>query len=766
MFLVAPLLLSALPVQESLRLEVDRPLEARLEATDPAVRAPLLDVRRYPAVVIRGRSFRFEVPEAGTYTIDLHSHFFDPYLVLRDEQGEVLAEDDTGRTFTRARLWYDGFEAGRVYRLDACSFSGEPGPFTLTATPGRAPAPNMPRELVRAIAEAEQGERLLAEDPTAKNLSIARLLIKKGLARFLKGESTEARPLFERALAIRESALGSEHPETALAMTHLAHLLDVRGNYGEAWPLLERALGVVTRTLGPEHPANATVLRKLALALYAVGRFDEARSHLERAVGIVEQALGKEHPTTAETIADLVTGYLAQGNYDEALPLCRRVLEISDAALGPDHPTTVIARNTLASVLQTLGRYHDARPMFERALERAEAAFGEGHPRTALFRTNLATLIATQGYWEEVERILEHARELSGESASALNNLAYVLCVRGRHDEARPLYERALAITAAEQGGEQAGMDFALENLARVLERLGDFVEATRVRQQALSVAESSKGPAHADTGRAHERVANGLLRQELFAEALASYTSALEILEATLGEEGAETRDAIRGMARCHAGLGDLERAVPLLERLEAIEERTLDAGDTVRAETHVERALLERAKGDHDEAHRALERARAVYERALGAEDPLTSIVAAAADALRDAERFDAILVPLGNALARERALATDDLATASRLHAAAEELLAQGRLVAAATRCRRALDIRVTGLGERHADTARSRLLLGRIAGAAGDLGTAREMLESAYATLRTTLGEQHPDAAAAAKNLTALRDGAGG
>src|SRR5262245_2517237 len=52
----------------------------------------------------------------------------------------------------------------------------------------------------------------------------------------------EARPLFERALAIPEAAYGPDHPEVATALNNLAFILRDLGDLVAARPLQERAL--------------------------------------------------------------------------------------------------------------------------------------------------------------------------------------------------------------------------------------------------------------------------------------------------------------------------------------------------------------------------------------------------------------------------------------------------------------------------------------------------------------------------------------------
>jgi tetratricopeptide (TPR) repeat protein len=62
------------------------------------------------------------------------------------------------------------------------------------------------------------------------------------LGRLLRdhGDLAAARPLLERALAMREKVLGSEHPETAKSLNNLVSLLQAQGDLAAAGPLLER----------------------------------------------------------------------------------------------------------------------------------------------------------------------------------------------------------------------------------------------------------------------------------------------------------------------------------------------------------------------------------------------------------------------------------------------------------------------------------------------------------------------------------------------
>ena len=55
-----------------------------------------------------------------------------------------------------------------------------------------------------------------------------------------QGNYAEAKPLYLRSLAIREKALGPEHPRVARSLSGLAVLYLTQGNYAEAEPLYRR----------------------------------------------------------------------------------------------------------------------------------------------------------------------------------------------------------------------------------------------------------------------------------------------------------------------------------------------------------------------------------------------------------------------------------------------------------------------------------------------------------------------------------------------
>jgi tetratricopeptide (TPR) repeat protein len=78
------------------------------------------------------------------------------------------------------------------------------------------------------------------------------------------------------ALAIREQALGHDHPDIAISLNILALLYSVQGKYAEAEPLYQRALAIREQQFGRQHPYTVDTRTRSAHLLRAIGRHEEA----------------------------------------------------------------------------------------------------------------------------------------------------------------------------------------------------------------------------------------------------------------------------------------------------------------------------------------------------------------------------------------------------------------------------------------------------------------------------------------------------------
>ncbi len=69
-----------------------------------------------------------------------------------------------------------------------------------------------------------------------------------------QGQYAQAEPLYKRSLAIREKALGPDHPDVATSLNNLAELYRAQNQYAQAEPLYKRSLAIREKAFGVSHP--------------------------------------------------------------------------------------------------------------------------------------------------------------------------------------------------------------------------------------------------------------------------------------------------------------------------------------------------------------------------------------------------------------------------------------------------------------------------------------------------------------------------------
>lgn len=140
--------------------------------------------------------------------------------------------------------------------------------------------------------------------------------------------TAQARPLLERALAIREKAFGREHAKTADTLSDLSLLEFFALNPGEAERLAQRALPIQEKAYGSDSLPVSTTLNRLGLAERDLNKFAEAEASIGRALAIREKKLPGDHPWVRIILNNLASVYLAQGEVEKAAPLLKRAQAI------------------------------------------------------------------------------------------------------------------------------------------------------------------------------------------------------------------------------------------------------------------------------------------------------------------------------------------------------------------------------------------------------------------------------------------------------
>ncbi|PCC68888.1 serine/threonine protein kinase [Nannocystis exedens] len=398
---------------ETLEAQADR-LEALYEAG------------KYPEGLALGEALLREVEPLGY--APLHARVLLAMAELREPTGDYEGAKALARQAIVAAA------RGKDTRLAARSWSQ-----LLFVVGGRQARGDEALQLSLALEAAVE----LADDPIVRADADNTLgLMYTNLDRF-----EEARQRHAEALALREQALGPEHPHTALSLTNLGRALLGLGRYEEARQADARALALREKVLGPEHPANAFSLNHLGAALVALGRYEEARDVYERALGLRERAVGPDDPATNGMLHGLGNALGGLGRLDEAREAHERALALREKAVGPQSHLLAEVLNGLGRALRDLGRREEARLHHERALALQEQALGPLHPSVAESLLGLAELELAAGRPTQALPLLERALSLAAVDERANVQLALAEALwQSQQDRARA---RSLA-TAAE----------------------------------------------------------------------------------------------------------------------------------------------------------------------------------------------------------------------------------------------------------------------------------------------------------------------------
>ncbi|MDO8724034.1 MAG: tetratricopeptide repeat protein [Syntrophales bacterium] len=451
------------------------------------------------------------------------------------------------------------------------------------------------------------------------------------------GAYDKAESLYRRSLAIKEKILGPEHPDTASSLNNLASLYNNMGTYDKAEPLYRRALAIYEKAVGPEHPDTALAMNNLALLYFDMGAYDKAVPLYLRSLAITEKVLGLEHPDTATSLNNLAGLYRTMGAYGKAEPLYLRSLVIYEKALGPEHPDTATSLNNLSALYQDMGAYGKAEPLYRRSLAIYEKAPGPEHPSTALALNNLAELYRTTGAYDKAEplywRSLAILEKVLGpehrDTALTLNNLARLYDTMGAYDKAEPLYRRSLEICEKALGPGHPGTALAINNMALFYKTMGAYDKAEPLYRRAMAIYEKVLGPEHPEIAASLNNLAALYINMGAYGnKAEPLYNRSLAIYEKAMGPEHPDTAQSLNNLALFYNIMGAYDKAEPLYRRSLAIFEKALGLEHPSIAQSLNNLALLYYSMGAYDKAEPLYRRALAIKEKVLGPDHPDTAL------------------------------------------------------------------------------------------------------------------------------------------
>ncbi len=275
-------------------------------------------------------------------------------------------------------------------------------------------------------------------------------------------------------------------------LNHRGVIRHDQGNYDQAITLHTEALAIRQAALGEDHPDCGRSLMELGLSYHDSGQWDEGIRNVEASAVVMRDALGEDHPIVARVYANLAATSANTGRWGVATEYFERSAEVWTRARGP---AAMQAADALvgAAMAAHRGELHEREiEMFDRAMETFERnGTPEAAADQAVARVNLAISRMDDGDVEAGVKALEvSAAELDASKAPertyTYNWLAIGYGRLGRYADAIAPLQRALALQD-EPGADESELGRTLFVLGKTLHALGKPEEARMRVEQAVA---------------------------------------------------------------------------------------------------------------------------------------------------------------------------------------------------------------------------------------------------------------------------------------
>jgi serine/threonine-protein kinase len=349
---------------------------------------------------------------------------------------------------------------------------------------------------------------------------------------------------------------------------------------------LERAAIRAEVDLAAEPDSLAEMLINIGQTFTELGQLDKGGALLRKAYRDVLARHGERHPLTIR--AQLWSAVLDRfaGNLESSETALRRAVALSDETLDPDHELRGQTRQFLGVVLIESGREAEGLELTKQALAVFERA-PDRHARViGTLKNNLAVSAYNQGRLEDARVLYEEAiaanraARLDAELAPPLINLGVVYRMQERYGDAERVLREGVALRVKTLGAEHPFVAIGLAHLGDTLLRTGRIAESRAELEKALAIQRKTLPAGHVDLARSTSvlgllecRTGHSLLGERLLREALAVRKKHLPAghwltasVESALGE--------------CLTLAGRQAEAQPILERAAHDVEKTLGAG------------------------------------------------------------------------------------------------------------------------------------------------------------------------------------------
>jgi tetratricopeptide (TPR) repeat protein/energy-coupling factor transporter ATP-binding protein EcfA2 len=397
------------------------------------------------------------------------------------------------------------------------------------------------------------------------------------------GEYARAKESYDRALEIYKKRLGPEHSEVIAILDDIGDLYLKQANYQEAEKFYQDALAIREKTLKPDNPALATSYEKLA-TVYEIQRSPDA-SHYRRIAQYLRPETGSGELEEARRLGELAWGYFSARKFLQTQTLFQKVLEIREKDLGTDHYDTLYTRRDLARYYFDRGEYAEAEKQYRRVLDILRESPNAESRMIVDTLFNLAEIKEKQREDAAAEKLYRDALDTREKQSvpndvdilSTLYRLTNFYLQRGRYEDAQAIYKRSIGVIEKADEADSRNIVSVLSNLAGLYFSHRKYAEAEMYYLKSIEIMKRNGNNGNSISS-SLEALGRLYLTQNKLADAEKVYMELLDIYVADLSSQSAQ--QSLAQVVKIFAGQKRNGEARNLLERVRAKMESRLLKG------------------------------------------------------------------------------------------------------------------------------------------------------------------------------------------
>lgn len=231
-----------------------------------------------------------------------------------------------------------------------------------------------------SLAEASYKTALEYYERAGSEVLVADIHYNLGNASAKQGNHDASIDSYQRALNVRVSVLGEQHPDVANAYHKLGGAFYEKGDCDAAIDSYGKALEINISTFGEEHLNVANIYNDLGNVYRKKGNYDAAIDNYQKDLAITSKVFGDQHPSVAVTYNNIGTIHRIQGDDAAAIDSYQKALAIKTHALGDQHPSVANTYYNLGLIPYQKGDYSSAINYYRKARSIYSKLFPDGHP--------------------------------------------------------------------------------------------------------------------------------------------------------------------------------------------------------------------------------------------------------------------------------------------------------------------------------------------------------------------------------------------------